>query len=85
VGSRNECGPLFLLRKMTVSITFNMTHKQIVIFYLKFLKFSQAKVAQVLGGGDTEDLGSRPVWANTSQDSISKIPEQNGLEVWFKQ
>jgi hypothetical protein len=36
------------------------------------------------GGRDQEDLSLRPAQANGSQDPISKIPEQNGLEVWLK-
>jgi hypothetical protein len=32
-----------------------------------------------------EDGVSRPAWANSSQDHISKITRKNELEVWLKQ
>jgi hypothetical protein len=35
------------------------------------------------GGTDQEDCSSKPAWANSSQDPISKIPNKKGLVVWL--
>jgi hypothetical protein len=49
--------------------------------FIKIIKYSQVPVAHTCnpsysGSRDQEDHGSKPAWANSSRDPISKNPSQ---------
>jgi hypothetical protein len=67
-----------------------LVHSELVLLAVRTVSSSQALVAHTSnpsysGGRDQEDCNLKPVWANSSQDTILEKPfTRKGLVEWLK-
>jgi hypothetical protein len=69
-----EAGILSFLYQIGFFLLFKFYNFYFLKVYNKPMSVTHACNPSYSGGRDQEDLGSKPAWANSLQDPISKIP-----------